>query len=248
MKKKILICLSASLLFCLLWFPISTQATQMTGKKTKLNLYFKTQTSSYSATIVPAQEVSTSSAAAKNQEEDIILSKELYSVSLGYNKTNKSPIAIEITPKSLDFGNLSPTMAITRSQTISVQIGPSPMYSLYASEDHPPLDASGSGKFVPNTTGDKDKATVSKSGYWINPLTYGFGYYAKNKQGIINGFEKEDVYKQFASLENGLPREALLKNSDKDEEVTVILKMNINNNQSGTNYQNTVYYTLIPSL
>ena len=139
-------------------------------------------------------------------------------------------------------------MAITRSQTVSVQIGPSPMYSLYISEDHTPLDASGSGKFIPNTTGDKDKVTVSKSGYWINPLTYGFGYYAKIKQGIINGFEKEDVYKQFASLENGLPRETLLKNSSKDEETTVILKMNINNNQAGTNYQNTVYYTLIPSL
>lgn len=220
----------------------ATLAVQMTGKKTRLNLNFKTQTSSYSATIAPTPEAAgTTKPQAQEQEEEIALTKELYSVSLGYNKTNKSPLAIEISPKSIDFGDLRPTAAITRSQIVSVQKGPSPIYSLYISEDHPPVDASGSGKFLPNTTGDKDKVTVSKSGYWINPLTYGFGYHASN-------FKEADTYKQFASLENGLPREPLLKNSNVDDEVTVILKLNINNNQVGSIYQNIIYYTLIPSL
>jgi hypothetical protein len=224
--------------------PSPVWATEMTGKKTRINLNFKTQTSSYSA--VPGS--TGDSKTAINQEGESLPAKELYSISLGYSKTNRSPLAIEISPKSLDFGELNPTSAVTRSQSVSVQRGPSPMYSLYISENHPPTDASESGKFIPNTTGDKDKVTVSKSGYWINPLTYGFGYYAKSKQSIITGFEKEDVFKQFASLENGLPREPLLKNSDKDEDVTIIIKMNINNNQSNTTYQNDIYYTLVPSL
>lgn len=227
-------------------FTISTQAVQMTGKKTRLNLIFKTQTSTYSGAI--ASPTPNPSPAEEKKEEDLTPVKELYSVSLGYNSIDKSPLAIEVTPRTVDYGSLSPTIAITRSQTVSVQKGPSPIYSLYIAEDHPPLDASGSGKFIPNTTGDKDKATVSKSAYWINPLTYGFGYYARSNISKISEFDREDTYKQFASIENGLPPETLLKNSRQDEEVNVILKININNNQTDTNYQNIIYYTLIPSL
>lgn len=222
-------------------FASPTLATVMTGPKIKINLQFKSQTSSPSSNIQEEETASTT-------EEEPELKKELYSVNIGYNKADVRPVGIAVTPKTLNFGVITPTSAVTRLQTIAVQKGPAPSYNLFISENHPPQDASGSGKFIPNTTGDKDKVTIGNSGYWINPLTYGFGYRARLKNQNLPDFAKEDTYKQFPSLENGNPRQPLLAQETQDQEITVILKMNINNNQTETIYQNDIYYTLIPSL
>lgn len=240
MKNGVTACFVVFLIFFL---SDGVSAAMMTGKSLRLNLQFKTQTSTFSGTVTPGESPK------PGEEENPEIEKNLYSLTIGYNSTDNSPLGIALSPKTLDFGNLNPTTAVTRLQTVSIQKGPVPVYTLYISEDHTPQDASGSGKFVPNTTGDKDKITISKSGYWISPLTYGFGYRARGSENPpLLGFENEDTYKQLPSLENGLPREPIVKNSQKDDKYTVILKMNINNTQTDTNFENTIYYTLIPSL
>lgn len=219
---------------------ISAHAIQMSGTKFKLNLQFRSQVSSPSAEEGKEKEIESGQAQ--------VFQKDLYEVSLGYGSADVSPIGIAVSPSAVDFGSLAPTSAVTRLQVISTQKGPAPSYSLFIAEDHPPQDASGSGKFIPNSTGDKDKITTAQAGYWINPLTYGFGYRAKIKDKNALGFEKEDTYKQLPSLENGNPPSFLLRNDTQSQEVTTILKINISNAQADTLYQNTIYYTLIPSL
>lgn len=233
-------------LFAFLFLFVSSPALAlvMSGSKIKLNLQFKTQSSSPSAQT--GQNLVTPLVESGN--ENLELEKPLYSISYGYNKADVRPVGLGVTPKTLNFGTISPTSAVTRLQTIAVQKGPAPSYNLFISENHPPQDASGSGKFIPNTTGDKDKITIGNSGYWINPLTYGFGYRARLKDKALSGFEKEDTYKQFPSIENGNPRQPLFAQESQDQELTIILKININNTQAETVYQNDIYYTLIPSL
>ena len=151
----------------------------------------------------------------------------------------------------IDFGTLTPTNPVTRTQTLTISNGSAHGYTVTASENHPLLVDS-TGAVIPDTTCDSGTCTESTSSAWSNTLTYGFGYRCDNISGTdcATGFSTGTFYKQFPDLSASETAQSVMTgaNVGRNKQVQITYKANISGTQPGGEYRNIITYIATPTL
>lgn len=160
------------------------------------------------------------------------------------------PFRFTITGLTIDFGALSPTNPVTRTNTLTISNGTANGYNVYAYENHALLKQ-GTGSMIPDTACDNGLCTENTSAAWSSSLTYGFGYRCDNVTGTDcgDGFSTSTFYKQFANntySESGAP---LMKgtNVGRTKVVTITYKVNVSGTQPPGDYFNYITHLAVPT-
>ena len=173
-----------------------------------------------------------------------------YKVKLGFQYIY--PIVgfkFSISETSIDFGSLSPTNPVTRTNTLTVSNG-SGGYTVTANEDHE-LKETTSAQLIPDTTCDNGSCSETTSAPWTNTLTYGFGYRCDNVNGTDcnSGFSDATSYKQFANKEKSETDANVMTNSNvsRSKSSKNTYKVNIAGTQAAGAYTNKITYIATPT-
>jgi hypothetical protein len=148
----------------------------------------------------------------------------------------------------IDFGIISPTNPVTRTNNLIVSSGSAFGYSVKAFENHELLATSGT--TIPDTTCDNGSCSETTASEWSNTLTYGFGYRCDAVSGsdCPSGFST-DYYKQFANASTNETIQSVMSglNVGRDKEVKITYKVNISGTQLAGVYKNRITYIATPT-
>ena len=151
----------------------------------------------------------------------------------------------------IDFGTLTPTNPVTRTQTLTISNGSAHGYTVTAQENHP-LQVDSTGAQIPDTTCDAGTCTESTSAAWSNTLTYGFGYRCDNVSGTdcATGFTTGTFYKQFANMNASETPVGVMTgvNVGRNKQTQITYKANVSGTQPGGLYRNVITYIATPTL
>ncbi len=160
------------------------------------------------------------------------------------------PFRFTITGLEINFGSLTPTNPVTRTNTLTIYNGTANGYSVKAYEDHSLLKV-GTGSLIPDTTCDSGTCNEVTSSAWANTLTYGFGYRCDNVTGTdcANGFSTSTFYKQFANNTYNESPVAVMTgtNVGRNKKVQITYKVNISGTQPAGDYFNQIIYLAVPT-
>jgi len=160
------------------------------------------------------------------------------------------PFRFSISQTQIDFGTLTPTNPVTRTNTLTISNGSANGYQVTAFENHQLLNPA-NGMTIPDTTCDNGLCTETTSAQWTNTLTYGFGYRCDNVTGsdCATGFTNSNYYKQFAdSSLNEAPQSVMSgTNVGRSKQVQITYKVNISGTQPAGTYTNTITYVATPT-
>lgn len=154
-----------------------------------------------------------------------------------------------ISSTSIDFGILSPTNPVTRTNTLTVSNGSAYGYLVTASENHP-LQAQATSAIIPDTSCDNGSCNATDSADWAHTLTYGFGYRCDNVTGTdcANGFSDKTAYKRFANAVIGETATVMSgKNVGRNKKATITYKINVATTQTAGTYSNVITYIATPT-
>jgi hypothetical protein len=202
------------------------------GKSTNTN--YSLQQSAGSAPIAPG----TSSSSTNNLQS-------------GYwflGPTTVNQFSLSISSQFIDFGILSATNPVTRTQTITVS-DDAANYTVIGYENNSPLVA-GNGATIPDTTCDAGSCTTIAAAPWTNVLTYGFGYRCDNisSSPCTNDFSNGNYYKQFANQAISATPQVIMSGTPGNNQVAQITyKVNISSTQPAGDYYNVITYVLTPA-
>lgn len=160
------------------------------------------------------------------------------------------PFRFSIDNFYIDFGNLTPTNPVTRTNQLSISVGTANGYNVYAYENHPLLN-NGSGQVINDTNCDTGLCTETTSAAWSNTLTYGFGYRCDNisETDCVPDFSTSTYYRQFANDAAGENPVAVMSGSNvgRSKSSQITYKVNISGMQSSGDYTNQIIYLAIPT-
>lgn len=160
------------------------------------------------------------------------------------------PFTFTISETLIDFGTLSPTNPITRTNDLAISNGSANGYSVTAIENHELMDQT-QGVRIPDTTCDTGTCSETLSGPWANTLTYGFGYRCDNLSGTDcqTGFTDSAYFKQFTDNSKSESAQSVMKgaNVGRNKKVKITYKVNISGTQEAGNYENVVTYIATPT-
>lgn len=171
-----------------------------------------------------------------------------YTVKEGFDGHNpNSPFSFGLSQTRIDFGTLSATNPVTRTNKLLV-ISPASLYQVFTFEDHQ-LRFGPTGQ-IHDTTCDNGGCSHITQSLWISNLTYGFGYRCDNTKGndCVQEFSEADNYKQFPSVgEKEVPVAVMLgQQSNNEHQATITYKINIAGTQLPGSYTNTIMYIGAP--
>lgn len=150
----------------------------------------------------------------------------------------------------IDFGILSATNPVSRTNNLTVSSRSPHGYSVTASENHPLLDPL-TNALIPDTTCDNGSCSQSSSAVWTSILTYGFGYRCDNvnENDCESSFSDKTAYKQFADSSREETPETLMsgKNTARGREAQITYKVNISGAQPAGLYSNVITYIAAPT-
>lgn len=174
-----------------------------------------------------------------------------YKVKSGFQNISTSNFfTFSISQTLIDFGILSPTNPVTRTNILTILSGSTNGYSVTAFENHK-LSSTLSGVFIPDTTCDNGACSESNTAAWTNPLTYGFGYRCDNLQGTdcASGFSYPSFYKQFADASNSEMPQILMSgiNIGIIKKAQITYKVNVSGTQQPGFYNNVINYIAVPN-
>ncbi len=155
----------------------------------------------------------------------------------------------QISSQFIDFGIVTPTNPVTRTNQLTVRNGSAYGYQVTAFENHQ-LMVPSSGALIPNTTCDNGTCTTSTSADWSSTLTYGFGYRCDNITGTdcATGFTTSTFYKQFADNSVAQTPQAVMVGTNIGSKVAEITyKVNVSGVQNAGIYINSVTYIATPT-
>lgn len=170
------------------------------------------------------------------------------------------PFSFTLSSVIIDFGTLSPTNPVTRTQTLTVDNQSAYGYAVTAVQNHQLLVPS-SGALIPDTTCDAGTCTQTTASEWNSTLTYGFGYrcdsvsviyFGATSNGCVPGdtnfYDNPNYYKQFADASKSENAVAIMSGtSGRNQEATVTYKVNISSSQVAGLYTNAVTYVATPT-
>lgn len=147
----------------------------------------------------------------------------------------------------VDFGIISPTSPVTRTNLLTVSNGSAYGYQVTTSQNHN-LRVDASGFEIPATTCDNGTCTPTTSAAWTNSLTYGLGYRCDNVTGTdcASGFSDSTYYKSFAASPSAV---AVMSSSNvgRNRQSQITYKVNVSGTQPAGLYRNIINYIAIPS-
>ncbi|OGH02185.1 MAG: hypothetical protein A2798_03595 [Candidatus Levybacteria bacterium RIFCSPHIGHO2_01_FULL_37_17] len=147
----------------------------------------------------------------------------------------------------VDFGVISPTSPVSRTNQLTVSNGSAYGYQVTVSQNHD-LRVDASGFDIPATSCDGGTCTPTTSAAWTSALTYGFGYRCDNVSGTdcVSGFSDPTYYKSFISSPSAV---AVMSSTNvgRNRKSDITYKVNISGTQPAGLYRNIVNYIAIPS-
>jgi hypothetical protein len=157
------------------------------------------------------------------------------------------PFSFTISQTDINFGSISPTVAVVRSNNLTVSNGSAFGYTVTASENHPLLVAS-SGQMIPDTSCNSGACNTTTAALWNDPNTFGFGYRCDNFSGsdCDSQFATVNFYKPFAASPSAV---AVMSSTNvgRNRQTQITYKLNISNTQAAGFYTNTINYIATPS-
>jgi len=157
------------------------------------------------------------------------------------------PFRFSISNTFVDFGILSPTVSVLRTNQLTISNGSANGYQVLASQNHN-LRVNARGTEIPATTCDSGTCNTTTSDVWTNSLTYGFGYRCDNITGTdcATGFASASNYKSFASSPSAV---AVMTgaNVGRSKVTQITYKLNISNSQTAGLYTNIINYIAMPT-
>ncbi|RJQ36520.1 hypothetical protein C4559_05140 [Candidatus Microgenomates bacterium] len=177
-----------------------------------------------------------------------------YKVRAGFQYMRKGvSFAFAISETLIDFGTLSATNPVTRTNKLTISPGSASSYTVTAFEDHQ-LSSSPSGAFIPDTTCDNGLCDQTSSALWNNTLTYGFGYRCDNLSGTdcLSDFLPpiySNHYKNFADNSKSEVAQKIMNgtNTGKNKISQITYKVNISTTQTAGTYNNKITYIATPT-
>lgn len=184
-----------------------------------------------------------------------------YKVRVGFQYiVRPTDFSISVSNPLIDFGTLSPTNPITRTNTVSVSNLSAPGFLVTASENHQLLSPR-NGAIIPDTTCDRGSCSESFASQWTSSLTYGFGYRcdavsvliagAKSRGCVSNDlafFYNKDAFRQFPDASKSEKAIPILKGGrGRNQKGTITYKVNISSSQPAGLYTNSITYILTPT-
>lgn len=158
--------------------------------------------------------------------------------------------AFSISSIEINFGTLSATNPVTRTNTLTVSNQSAGGYMVTAFENHPLL-VPATGTKIPDTTCDGGSCSESLAAAWTNPLTYGFGYRcdAITTNYCVSDFTNGTYYKQFADDSNSETAQTIMDSSvsGKNQQAEITYKVNISATQPAGQYSNVITYIATPT-
>lgn len=162
--------------------------------------------------------------------------------------SSTEPFSFSISSNSINFGILSPTDPITRTNDLEIKTGSALDYMVSASENS---ELKTTSAFIPDTTCDNGACSEITSAPWENTLTYGFGYRCDNlsEMDCELGFEEPTLFKQFPNESKEEIAQPVMFGSSSSgiKKSRITYKINISGTQASGDYTNTITYIATPT-
>jgi hypothetical protein len=171
-----------------------------------------------------------------------------YTVKAGFQYLYEQniPFSFQISELDLNFGNLTPNVGSTVTNTLTISTPTGHGYDILTLANHP-LKTIGGNSTIPDTKCDSSTCSESVSDVWTNNSTYGFGLNA-NGDGTSSYFTDSTYFRQFA--DDSLSETAQIIMSEntpiEDHSAVITYKVNISPIQSAGTYQNSINFIAVP--
>jgi hypothetical protein len=172
-----------------------------------------------------------------------------YTVKAGFQYLYEQsiPFSFAISNLDLNFGNLTPNVGSTVTNTLTVSTPTSHGYDILALANHP-LKTLGGNSTIPDTKCNAGlNCDETQSQKWDENDAYGFGFNA-NGDGTSSYFTDSTYFRQFA--DNSLNETAQILMSEnipvEDHLATITYKVNISSIQAAGTYQNSINFIAVP--
>jgi len=154
-------------------------------------------------------------------------------------------LSFTIDKLNISFGTLTPGVAFTDTNILTVTTPSGHGYQITASENHP-LWISPS-LYIPNTTCNLGDCTANYSTPWTATDKYGFGFNVTGV-GATAYFTDSTYFRPFSDLSNNQTPTIIASENIpvKNRQATVNYKVIVSSLQSAGEYQNYITYTLVP--
>ncbi len=153
------------------------------------------------------------------------------------------PFRFQVSSTLIDFGTVSPTIPVLRTNQLTVSNGSAFGYQVTASQNHN-LKHNTQAVEIPATACDSGTCTPTAAGGWSSSLAYGFGYRCDNVSGSDCQTQfgiSSNYYKPFASSPS---TSAVMvgTNVGTSKVVTITYKLNVSGSQATGTYTNIINY------
>ncbi len=171
-----------------------------------------------------------------------------YKVRAGFQYINSIiPFSFALSSVFIDFGVISPTSPVTRTNTLTVSFGSAHGYQVTVSQNRN-LRADASGWEIPPTTCDSGTCTTTTAAAWTSSLVYGFGYRCDNVTGTDcnTDFSTSTFYKQFIASPSAV---SVMSSSNvgRNRKGQITYKVNVSGTQPAGLYTNIINYIATPT-
>ncbi len=157
------------------------------------------------------------------------------------------PFSFSLSSVFIDFGVISPTSPVTRTNTLTVSFGSAHGYQVTVSQNRN-LRANASGNEIPPTTCDAGTCTTTTAAAWTSSLVYGFGYRCDNVTGTDcnTDFSTSTFYKQFIASPSAV---SVMSSSNvgRNRRGQITYKVNVSGTQPAGLYTNIINYIATPT-
>jgi hypothetical protein len=170
-----------------------------------------------------------------------------FKVKLGFQYIYPFAFRFSISSIFIDFGIISPTIPVTRSNQLTVTNHSAYGYQVTVSQDHN-LRVDSTGNEIPATTCDGGSCTPTTAAAWTSSLVYGFGYRCDNVSGTDCDaqFSTGTFYKPFVAS----PSAVVVMSSTTvgtNRKTNVTYKVNVSGSQAPGLYKNILNYIATPT-
>lgn len=166
-----------------------------------------------------------------------------YKVRAGFQYINSIiPFTFSVSSVFVDFGVISPTSPVTRTNDLTVSFGSAHGYQVTVSQNRN-LRTDATGWEIPPTTCDSGTCTTTTAAAWTSSLVYGFGYRCDNLSGTDcnTDFSTSTFYKQFISSPSAV---SVMSSSNvgRNRKGQITYKVNVSGTQPAGLYTNIINY------
>lgn len=181
-----------------------------------------------------------------------------YTARMGFQylfRESASPFSFAISETLIDFGILTATNPVTRTNTLSVTPGTATGYTVTGFENTELTVENGSSVIV-DTTCDNGGCSEIVPDTWNSTLTYGFGYRCDGpddgltENDCSSDFTTSTHYKQFSNVSKGETPAVIMSGSTSTNSAqlaTITYKVNIPGSQAAGTYRNGITYIATPA-